>query len=83
MTGVQTCALPIFAEGSLDKAGWTMIQLIETSNIMGHFLDHNGDLYLDIFSCKDYNEQLVIDLLKQCFSPGEIKSQVLLRDARK
>ena len=71
-----------FADGT-DLAGWTMIQLIETSCITGHFLDHNGDLYLDVFSCKTFEEQIVIDLLKQMFSPGEMKFQVVMRDARK
>ena len=71
-----------FADGT-DLAGWTMIQLIETSCITGHFLDHNGDLYLDVFSCKTFEEQVVIDLLKEFFSPGEIKFQVVMRDARK
>jgi hypothetical protein len=64
------------------KAGWTMIQLIETSNIIGHFLDHNGDLYLDVFSCKDFSEHTVMSALKMFFSPGEIKHQVIMRDAR-
>ena len=71
-----------FADGT-DLAGWTMIQLIETSCITGHFLDHNGDLYLDVFSCKTFEEQVVIDLLKEFFSPSEIKFQVVMRDARK
>jgi hypothetical protein len=70
-----------FADGT-DKAGWTVIQLIETSNITGHFLDHNGDLYLDVFSCKDYSEHIVISALRTFFSPGEIKHQVIMRDAR-
>jgi S-adenosylmethionine/arginine decarboxylase-like enzyme len=65
-----------------DKAGWTVIQLIETSNIIGHFLDHNGDLYLDVFSCKDFSEHIVISTLRMFFSPGEIKHQVIMRDAR-
>lgn len=71
-----------FADGT-EKAGWTAIQLIETSNIMAHFLDHNGDLYLDVFSCKDYKEQVVTDHLNQFFSPDEIYSQVVVRDARR
>lgn len=71
-----------FAEGT-EKSGWTVIQLIETSSIMGHFLDHNGDLYLDVFSCKDYDEYLVINFLREHFLPDEIKHQVLMRDARK
>lgn len=71
-----------FANGT-DLAGWTMIQLIETSCITGHFLDHNGDLYLDVFSCKTFEEQRVINLLYLMFSPGEIKYQLVMRDARK
>ena len=70
-----------FADGG-DKAGWTMIQLIETSNIMGHFLDHNGDLYLDVFSCKDFDPLVVVEALNKWFSPGKIGFHVLKRDAR-
>jgi S-adenosylmethionine/arginine decarboxylase-like enzyme len=70
-----------FADNT-DKAGWTVIQLIETSSIVGHFLDHNGDLYLDVFSCKDFKEQVVTDLIQQFFSPDEIKTKVIMRDAR-
>jgi len=69
-----------FADNT-DKAGWTVIQLITTSSIVGHFLDHNGDLYLDVFSCKDFSEHTVISALRQFFSPGEIKHQVIQRDA--
>jgi len=72
-----------FGNNTVDKSGWTVIQLIETSNIMGHFLDHNGDLYLDVFSCKDYEEKVVTDLLTKYFSPDEMKFQVVMRDARK
>jgi len=70
-----------FGEG--DLGGWTVTQLIETSNIMGHFIDHNGDLYLDVFSCKDFNEDVVVDMLKSWFNPEDINTVVLLRDARK
>jgi S-adenosylmethionine decarboxylase len=71
-----------FADGT-DKAGWTMIQLIETSNIMGHFLDDSGDLYLDVFSCKDFDEMVVYNLIKFYFSPDDISMMTIMRDARK
>jgi S-adenosylmethionine/arginine decarboxylase-like enzyme len=69
-----------FADGT-DKAGWTMIQLIETSNIMGHFLDESGDLYLDVFSCKDFDESVVIQLVRTFFNPERIKPRFLRRKA--
>ena len=35
-----------FGEGN--KAGYTLVQLIETSNITGHFCNETGDAYLDV-----------------------------------
>lgn len=35
--------------------GYSMFQLIETSNIAGHFVNINNNAFLDIFSCKKYN----------------------------
>ena len=69
--------------GDGDLGGWTTTQLIETSNIMGHFIDHNGDLYLDVFSCKDFDEQIVVDALKEFFNPEDINCITLMRDARR
>jgi S-adenosylmethionine/arginine decarboxylase-like enzyme len=69
-----------FADNT-EKAGWTIIQLIETSNIMGHFLDINGDLYMDIFSCKDFEEARVVKALEEHFKPERIKSRFFRRQA--
>ena len=69
-----------FADGT-DKAGWTVIQLIETSNIIGHFLDHNGDLYLDVFSCKKFDDGVVNNLLNEYFKPEKISATFLFRQA--
>jgi hypothetical protein len=32
-----------------------MYQLIETSNLSGHFVDDTKDIYFDVFSCKQYD----------------------------
>jgi len=69
-----------FADNT-DKAGWTAIQLIETSNIIAHFLDQNGDLYLDVFSCKPFESLVVINALKEYFSPKKIVHTNIFRDA--
>lgn len=69
--------------GSDNKAGWTLTQLIETSNIMGHFCDCSGDFYLDVFSCKDYDEKIVEALVKEVFQPERVESKVIFRDANK
>ena len=53
--------------GSGNKAGYTLVQLIETSNICGHFVDSERQLYLDVFSCKPFDRKTVVDLTKQFF----------------
>jgi len=68
-----------FGEGEL--TGWTVLQFIQTSNIMGHFMDHNGDLYFDVFSCKNFDKQIVLDMLAEYFSPENVKHEFLIRQA--
>jgi len=48
-------------------AGFSMFQLIETSNISGHFANASNAAYLNIFSCKMYNTELVEDFAKKFF----------------
>jgi S-adenosylmethionine decarboxylase len=71
-----------FAEHCNDKAGWTLIQLIETSNIMAHFIDSSGDCYMDIFSCKPFDANSAVDLVKAWFTPANISSHYMTRKAR-
>lgn len=68
-----------FGEG--DLSGWTVLQFIQTSNIMGHFMDHNGDLYFDVFSCKKFDPDIVLNMIEEWFSPKNIKFEFKLRQA--
>lgn len=56
-----------FGEGN--KAGFTLIQLIETSNIAAHFCNETGDVYLDVFSCKWFDHETVMDVFEYYFKP--------------
>jgi len=67
--------------GSGDKAGYTMVQLIETSNICAHFVNETNDIYLDVFSCKPYDENTVMDLVRDYFNPTSIKRSYISRQA--
>ena len=53
-------------------SGYTLIQMIETSAITGHFVDINGDAYLDIFSCKEFDTDVAVDVVKKHFAPENI-----------
>ena len=67
--------------GSGNKAGYTLVQLIETSNICAHFVNEDNTMYLDVFSCKEYDDQVVIDLVKKYFGAGQIRPSYLTRQA--
>jgi len=67
--------------GKDDKAGFTLVQLIETSNICAHFCDPTKSIYIDVFSCKPYDSNLVINLVKQYFNPLSIKKRYFTRQA--
>ena len=64
-----------------DMIGYTLVQLIETSNINCHFVDVPRTMYLDVFSCKTYDHNIVTKLVKQFFSPKSIRTTFLIRHA--
>ena len=70
-----------FAKHDPEKAGYTIVQLIETSSITGHFVDATGEAYLDIFSCKEYDDAIVRNLVNVMYAPKLIKSTSLIRQA--
>lgn len=68
-----------FAEHSYEAAGYSLVQLIETSAIMGHFSDNNRDAYLDIFSCKSIDQEIAIQVVEKHFSPQKVRTAFLDR----
>jgi len=67
--------------GTGNKKGYTLIQLIETSNIAGHFVEENNTMYLDVFSCKDFDPEVVKELVHEYFDAQKFNIKVLLRQA--
>ena len=41
------------------KQGFSLMQLITTSNIVGHFMELSGTAYFDVFSCKAFEVEIV------------------------
>ena len=48
-------------------AGFSMVQLIETSLISAHFANATNTTYLDVFSCKAYDVDLVEEFARRYF----------------
>lgn len=60
-------------------SGYSMTQLIETSLISGHFANLTNAAYIDIFSCKYYDPQVVLDFTQKYFQAKEAKIHYVLR----
>jgi S-adenosylmethionine decarboxylase len=61
-------------------AGFSMTQLIETSLISGHFGSGiTKFVYLDIFSCKWYDQQKAIDFAKEFFKAQRVSFNTVIR----
>ncbi len=60
-------------------AGFSMTQLIETSLISAHFANLSNTTYLDVFSCKSYDPQMVADFAKTFFGAKDVHLQVVRR----
>jgi S-adenosylmethionine/arginine decarboxylase-like enzyme len=71
------CQLVHFGEGRV--AGYSMVQLIETSLISGHFANDTNSAYLDIFSCKGYDPAVVEEFSKNFFGARRSTHSALLR----
>ena len=68
--------------GTGDKAGYTLTQLIETSNIMAHFSEDLNACFLDVFSCKAFKEEDVKEVCQDFFCPSEIETHFIERGAK-
>jgi S-adenosylmethionine/arginine decarboxylase-like enzyme len=60
-------------------AGYSMTQLIETSLISAHFANKTNTVYLDVFSCKKYDPDLVEGLARDFFSGNECVKHINFR----
>ena len=70
-----------FATHDPNKAGFSMVQLIETSNICAHFVNELNEVYLDVFSCKSFDPEIVVNLVKQFFKTEKVDFQFITRKA--
>jgi len=72
------CTIVYFGEDEA-VAGFSMTQLIETSLISGHFANLSNNSYIDIFSCKPYDPNVVAEFTKNFFDAEECTINVVLR----
>lgn len=77
MTAYGEPRLVHFGEGEL--AGWTVEQLITTSNITAHFNDETNSAFITVFSCRQFDPDVAVAFTAAVFGPGAIEATVMHR----
>lgn len=79
MTAYGAPVLEHFGHDDPVTAGWTLVQLIETSSITGHFSDHLRRAHLDIFSCREFSADRAINHSAEFFEATGATYTVIVR----
>ena len=77
MKAYGKCETPFFGHGNKVTSGHSLKQFIETSSIVGHFGDFYKSANLNIFSCKDFDDNKATEFTKDFFS-GDIAQRIVL-----
>lgn len=72
--------VPYFGEEEPITAGYSLVQLIETSSITGHFSEHKKSCYINIFSCKWYDMEKAAAFTQEFFGAKRIQATFLKRE---
>jgi len=59
--------------------GTSAVQFIRTSNIVIHTLDLLGAVYVNIFSCKEFDEKVAEEVTKEWFGAKECRTRFIER----
>ena len=70
---------PYFGENQEHTKGYSLLQFIETSSIVAHFSEGTGAVYLNIFSCKEYDVGTAENFAKNYFGASTVRSRFIVR----
>ena len=70
---------PHFGHESPHTAGYSLLQFIETSSIVGHFSELWNSVYLNIFSCQKFNSKAAIKFTVKYFKAKKFKARKIDR----
>jgi hypothetical protein len=60
-------------------SGYSLVQLIETSLVSGHFAEATDSAYIDVFSCKPFPPQSVTEFCTRWFEATTTTTSLILR----
>lgn len=62
-------------------SGFTVIQLLHTSNMTLHICDKVKTLYFDLFSCKQFKTDNVFKVVDKYFNPSSVRVNYITRQS--
>lgn len=68
-----------FGLNEAKTAGYSIVQLIETSSITGHFSEEGNSAYINIFSCKEFGPKQAAEFSKNFFEADRVDSTLHIR----
>lgn len=71
--------IPFFGLKDPKTAGYSLVQLIETSSITGHFSNDWLSAYINIFSCCDFDAGKAADFTQSFFRAKTVKKRLAAR----
>lgn len=74
--------IPHFGDKKPYTKGYSLVQLIETSSITGHFSELWNSAHINIFSCKKYDEKKAAEFTKKFFQAKRITKRFILRKVK-
>ena len=74
--------IPDFGFSLSKTAGFSLVQLIESSSITVHYSPHWGMVCLNIFTCKTFDEGKTLKFVKEFFRAKRVRAFLLKRGPR-
>ena len=68
-----------FGLNEAKTAGYSIVQLVETSSITGHFSEEWNSAYINIFSCKEFDPKQAAEFSKHFFEADRVESTLHIR----
>lgn len=69
-----------FGTADPKTAGYSAVQLIETSSVVAHFSEERRSAYIDVFSCRPYDAERVEDFAYRAFGANRMRTRIWVRE---
>jgi S-adenosylmethionine decarboxylase len=72
--------IPHFGHDNPVTSGYSLVQLIETSCVSAHFSEYKKSVYINIFSCKWFDQEKAEKFCKKWFGAKRVEKHFIERE---